>query len=122
MRRGPARWAAGALLVVPAAVLLGACGGSPTASATASHSRSCQAVAAVLSDGPGPKEDPVGYAEAQVIPLAQVRTSGAPLHKAVQALDRADRRVVATNGSAGAVRAEKAASRHLDRICPGAAP
>lgn len=125
VKRPAARWATGALLIAPAAFLLGACGGGAPAasgSGTASLSRSCQSVAAVLSDGPGPKEDPVGYAEAQVKPLAHVRTSDPPLRRAIGALDRAYRNVEATDGSAVAAKAERAASGRVDHLCPGAAP
>jgi hypothetical protein len=38
-------------------------------------------VSAVLSDGPDPTADPVGYAEAQIVPLRAVRTDDVSLRQ-----------------------------------------
>src|SRR5580658_9784510 len=56
-----------------AAPLLAGCshGQIPSAAVT----RACRQVSAVLADGPDPDSDPVGYAEAQILPLRQVHTS-----------------------------------------------
>ena len=120
--------ACGAL--VGAAALLGSCGSSgsgPDASQasgprTQSLAESCHAVAAVLSDGPGPTEDPVGYAEAQIRPLAGVRTGDRALRSDIERLDRAYRDVFQSDDSASSALAEKTASARLDAVCPGAAP
>ena len=37
----------------------------------------------MLSDGPDPDSDPVGYAEAQILPLGQIHTSDAQLRTAI---------------------------------------
>ena len=57
------------------ATLLTACGSSGPAQSSAAVKSACQQVSAVLSDGPDPDADPVGYAEAQIQPLHQIHTS-----------------------------------------------
>ena len=46
----------------------------------------CQQVSAVLSDGPDPGADPVGYAFAQVLPLRELHTSDSSLQTAIDDL------------------------------------
>lgn len=120
------RPAAGVLLVpgllLGGAALLGACGGSSSTASGPAVERTCQAVAAVLSDGPDPQADPVGYAEAQVQPLAGVHTTDAALQGAIDQLDRAYESFYRTGGAKTAAQAEDRASSLLDRYCPGAAP
>ncbi len=36
--------------------------------------QTCKQVEAVLSDGPDPEADPVGYAQAQILPLREIHT------------------------------------------------
>src|ERR1700728_2213452 len=55
--------------MVAGAALLSACGSSGSPPDAAAAKSACQQVSAVLSDGPDPSADPVGYAEAQVVPL-----------------------------------------------------
>jgi hypothetical protein len=116
--------AALALTLVPGltlALLLSACGGSAGASAAATK-KACQQVGAVLSDGPDPDADPVGYAEAQILPLGQIHAPDQNLRAAVGQLDRAYRRLFASNGkSIAATQAIAAASKKVNSICPGAA-
>ncbi|HXW39173.1 MAG TPA: hypothetical protein VEJ44_05715 [Acidimicrobiales bacterium] len=116
------------LPVLPAAALLccgaalSACASSgPTPSAVASGP-ACQDVSAVLSDGPDPTADPVGYAQAQILPLGQVHTTDKDLRAAIDALDAAYQQMVSTNGSAAATKVETTASNRLNAFCPGAAP
>src|SRR5580704_7962900 len=69
--------------------------------AVAKHgpARQCTAVADVLSDGPTLTADPVGYAEAQVLPLRQLKLSDPTLRRAVQQLDSAYAAFSASNRS-----------------------
>jgi hypothetical protein len=107
------------------AALLGAC----TSQAPATHPVSaaavratCTKVGAVLSDGPDPDADPVGYAEAQILPLGQIRTADAQLRAAISKLAGAYRAFFASNGSSSAAKvAVAAASKRINSFCPGAA-
>ena len=94
--------------------------GASTAKATAQAT--CEQIGAVLSDGPDPDADPVGYAQAQVRPLRHVSVAGAPLRTAVGQLADAYQRLYTSNGkSADAKEAVAVAARKLNSICPGAA-
>jgi hypothetical protein len=120
------RWHGALILpLLGAAVLLGACGSPAPASGAASAAATrvtCTQVSAVLSDGPDPQADPVGYAEAQILPLGQIRTSDSQLRTAISGLAGAYREYFASNGeSAQAKAAVAAASKRIDAICPGAA-
>lgn len=95
---------------------------SASASASASGVRSaCQQVAAVLSDGPDPGVDPVGYAEAQILPLRRLHPSDRSLRGAIHALASAYARFYDTDGAEAAQQAVTRAGNRLDVICPGAA-
>jgi len=111
------RWA---VVIGCGAVALAACGSSGHTSAALD--RTCQNLSAVLSDGPDPSADPVGFAEAQILPLRQVHTDDVSLQHAVQQLDAAYQQTFESDGAATAERAVATASAHLDAICPGAAP
>lgn len=103
------------------AALLSACGSSAPAGDSASAvSIACQQVSAVLSDGPDPGADPVGYAEAQILPLRQIRTSGKNLQAAIGDLASAYQQFSASNGSGAAKQAVRRASDKVNAICPGA--
>ena len=92
-----------------------------TASTAAVHA-TCAQVSAVLSDGPDPDSDPVGYAEAQILPLGQIHTSDAQLRAAIGKLAGAYRTFFDSNGnSASAKLAVAAASKRINSFCPGAA-
>src|SRR6202044_452395 len=92
-----------------------------TASTAAVHA-TCAQVSAVLSDGPDPDSDPVGYAEAQILPLGQIRTSDSQLRAAITRLARAYQAFYASNGASGAAKAAVAsASKRINAFCPGAA-
>jgi hypothetical protein len=75
----------------------------------------------VLSDGPDPDSDPVGYAEAQVIPLRQIHTSDSALQSAIDNLASAYAQFYETKGSAASAKAVTAASSQVNAICPGTA-
>jgi len=105
-----------------AAPLLAGCGSasahsSPAAAATGP---ACTQVADALADGPDPDTDPVGFAEAQIRPLREIKTSDQALRAAISELASAYAQVVASNGaSPAATGAVSAASKKLDAICPG---
>jgi hypothetical protein len=119
-----------ALTSLGLSALLGACSSAAassgsaaggTASTAAVHA-TCAQVSAVLSDGPDPDSDPVGYAEAQILPLGQIRTSDAQLRAAIGKLAGAYRTFFDSNGnSASAKLAVAAASKRINSFCPGAA-
>jgi hypothetical protein len=110
------------LALPAAAVLLGACSSQAHPAAQATPRQACDQISGALADGPDADTDPVGYAQAQVIPLSQVRTSDSALAAAVSSLDRAYRQMVDTNtASSAAKQAIAAASKRINTICPGAA-
>jgi len=106
-------------------LLVCACGSSARSAASASSStateNACQQVSAVLSDGPDPGADPVGYAEAQVLPLRQISVSDQALRAAIRQLADAYQEFFASNGASEAKEAVAVATRKVDFICPGAA-
>jgi hypothetical protein len=81
----------------------------------------CQAVSAVLSDGPDPDADPVGYAEAQILPLEQIHTSDPALQTAIDNLASAYQQVSSSNGASSANKAAARAGNKINAICPGVA-
>jgi hypothetical protein len=108
------------LLLTLTCGLLAGCSSSGSSSAQGAKASGCEDVAAILSDGPDPGADPVGYAEAQVLPLRQLHTSDHSLEAAVSDLAEAYQAFYQTNGSSPAKAAVDRASARLDSICPGA--
>jgi hypothetical protein len=104
-------------VAVMCTVVLGACGSSQNSSPSPG---TCQDVSAVLSDGPDPAFDPVGYAEAQILPLQQIHTSDQQLVRALDELVTAFQHVVDTHGSSDAKRAATRAEDSVNALCPGA--
>ena len=96
--------------------LLSACG-SPQS--PASVTSVCRQVSAVLSDGPDPGADPVGYAEAQVLPLRQIHTSDKDLKGAIDDLASAYQEFFRSNGTKAAKEAVSRAGDRVTAICPG---
>ena len=116
-RRAP--FALAAAVLVPAA--LSGCGSSAPPPAPSSLGETCSQIAAVLSDGPDPGVDPVGYAQAQVIPLRGVHTADHALQQAIDRLAGAYRTFFVDDGrGAGAKHGLSVASAAIDAICPGA--
>ncbi len=107
---------------VVSAALVTACGSSG-GSAQASHQATegtCQAVGAVLSDGPDPDADPVGYALAQIDPLGQIKTSDQTLRTAIDNLATAYRQFYQANGvGTAATHAVNQAAAKINSLCPG---
>jgi hypothetical protein len=111
-----------ALIACSAAIIpLAAACSSSHPPVSAGTSKTCAQVAAVLSDGPDPGQDQVGYAEAQILPLRQVRAATPALRSAISDLADAYARFFASNGkSATATRAVAVAAAHMNKLCPGA--
>ena len=123
-------WAARLLALAVAAVPhVAACGStSSTAAVSASllgsaKQQQCTSVADVLSDGPDPGADPVGYAQAQVLPLRQLKITDPPLSKAVKTLASAYEAYATGTGAAKAAAAPQVSKAEgaVNAICPGAA-
>jgi hypothetical protein len=110
-----------------AALLLAACSSpahssASAAAAAAAIAGTCGQVGAVLSDGPDPGADAVGYAEAQVLPLRQIRASDQALRNAIGQLADAYQAFYSSDGkSSQAKKAVAAASKKINSFCPGAA-
>ena len=77
-------------------------------------------MSAAASDGPDPDADPIGYAEAQVLPLRNIHTSDTDLQTAIDALASAYQDVFDTNGSTSAQHALATSSGAVNAVCPGA--
>ena len=116
-----------AMTLLAMMLLVSACGsGEQTAaSATQTHAQqvqqTCQRVSAVLGDGPDPDADPLGHAQAQILPLERVHASDRTLSTAISTLASAYSRFIVTNGTDRA--AKSALTAAIDRIkslCPGA--
>ena len=80
-------------------------------------------MAGVLADGPDPGADPVGYAEAQVVPLRQLTISDATLHRAVLTLASAYETfsTSSTPTRAASSATVTKAENEVNKICPQAA-
>jgi hypothetical protein len=109
-----------AVLVLSSGLALSACGSNPSA---ANHAKivkaACVKIAAVLSDGPDPTADPVGYAEAQVLPLSKIKVRDAVLQNAIHYLDVEYKLFYQTDGAPATSKAVKAALKIIDVYCPG---
>jgi hypothetical protein len=102
--------------------LLGGCGSSSGSaqSAPSTVQSTCQEVSAVLSNGPTPGADTVGYAEAQVRPLRRIHTSDRVLAQAIDQLATAYQRFYAADGTGTSVHGGvTSAGRRVDALCPG---
>jgi hypothetical protein len=108
---------------------LAACSSSPASSTSAAalygtaRQQQCTAVSDVLADGPDPDADPVGYAQAQILPLRQLKLSDTALRSAVSALASAYQVYSTSSGAVGKSAATQAAKDKaaVNAICPGAA-
>lgn len=109
-------------LVVVAIPIWTACGSGGAPAQSKAPAALCSQVAAVLSDGPDPGADPVGYALAQVRPLRQIDTSSdTSLQVAVDDLAAAYQNFSAHNGkTSSAQHALNRAVKSVDTLCPGA--
>jgi hypothetical protein len=108
-----------ALTMLCAGLVLSACGSSPSATDHANVVKSaCLKVAADLSDGPDSTADPVGYAEAQILPLSQIKVHDAVLQNAIHYLDVEYKLFYQSNGAPASKRAVKAALKIINAYCP----
>jgi hypothetical protein len=123
--RAPAAATAAFLVVAVPVLAVTACGSS---SSTASMSilgsslqQDCTNVADVLSDGPDPGADSVGYAQAQVLPLRQLTISDPALRRDVLALADAYQAYSTGKGVGGAAAAAQVtkAGNAVNSICSG---
>jgi hypothetical protein len=120
--------ASGSLAIASLAIamLMSACssGGSTTASADSvtQNQQVCQQVSAVLSNGPDPDTDPVGYAQAQVLPLEQLNVSTqTTIGKAISTLVSDYSSYISANGTDKAANsALTAAINRINSLCPTA--
>jgi hypothetical protein len=110
-----------ALVAVLASVgLIAACGSSkPAPSSAQVKQQTCKQVEAALSDGPDPEADSVGHAQAQILPLREIHTGEETLHQAIDMLAAAYQAFVSGDGSTAAKSAVSAASKTIERLCPG---
>jgi hypothetical protein len=105
--------------------LLAACSsGSPSGSSSQAQAPAafCQKVLAVLSDGPDPDADPVGYALSQIAPLSKIHPSDQALAQRISALITADRALVADGSDHSATKDIAKDDAGLNKVCPGVAP
>lgn len=125
----PRRRVAALLTLTAATALVSACssGGHSTAASASAKSGStaaqqaCQQVAVVLTNGPDPSADPVGYAQAQIIPLLQIHTSDSAVGKAIASLAGAYRGYSDADGKSKQSTATlMAAIKRINSLCPGA--
>jgi hypothetical protein len=101
-------------------LLLGACGSSkPALSSAQVKTQTCKQIEAVLSDGPDPEADPVGHAQAQILPLREIHTSDGTLHRAIDTLAAANQSFSSTSGSSAAKSAVSTANKTIEHLCPG---
>jgi hypothetical protein len=103
-----------------------ACGSSSPSGAAVKSAHAptavCQKVLAVLSDGPDPDADPVGYALSQILPLGEIHTSDHSVSTTLRSLVKADRALVTSNGAdKAATSGIKKADKSLNKACPGVA-
>ena len=115
------------------ALAVSACGSaasqtSSTAVLGTAVQQACTTISGVLANGPDPDADPVGYAQAQVLPLRQLSISDAALQRAV--LQRAvltlasAYKTLSTSTKATRAAATQAVSKaenEVNKICPQAA-
>ncbi len=85
-----------------------------------SITHACGLVSDALADGPDPDADPVGYALAQIRPLAAIKTSDAALEKAIKRLSSAYATFYKDRGKKLPSPLVKAANKQVEKYCPGA--
>jgi hypothetical protein len=109
--------------VAVAAPLWAACGSSGGGSAQAATPPAlCQKILGVLSDGPDPDVDPVGYALSQIQPLGEIHTSDHSVGTTLDKLIAADRAIVSSDGTDTSAKAAiKGSDKALNKACPGVA-
>jgi hypothetical protein len=104
----------------------GSAGGGQGSAVSKAPATVCAKLFAVLSDGPDPGADPVGYALSQILPLGEIHStahSAQSTLSTVHTLIAADKALVKSNGSDHAAAATiKKADDRVNDACPGVAP
>ena len=128
---GPVRPLALLACVALAGAALAGCSSSASSGASAAASalqgtprqQACSTVSAVLADGPDPDSDSVGYAQAQVLPLEQLKLPDAAVQRAAGQLASAYKAFSTATGSRSAADAGTVtkAQNAVNALCPGAA-
>ncbi len=110
-------------LAVPLVAACGSGGGGGGAAQATAPAALCQQILGVLSDGPDPAADPVGYALSQIKQLSEIRSSDTSVIDTLHTLVAADRALVSSNGvDHAASRTIARSHRALNVVCPGVAP
>jgi hypothetical protein len=102
---------------------LAACGSSskPTPTGAQLRRQTCRRVEGVLSNGPDPEADSIGYAQAQILPLGEIHSSDAKLAAAIHTLAHAYRAFSQSNSSSSAKTAVNTATKTIEALCHGVA-
>jgi hypothetical protein len=116
---------AGLALALPVSACASGASRAPAASGTVQAQQAaasaCQQVSAVLTDGPDPGADPVGYAQAQILQLRLIHTPDSKIQQAIDGLASAYNGYSSANGaSKPATAAANAAITEINKLCPGA--
>ena len=127
-RRRAARLLAVLALAAATAATAAACGSSSSttaspASTASARSQDCTALSDVLADGPDPTADSVGYAQAQILPLKQLKLSESAVQSAANRLDAAFTAFVAAKSPSTQTQAAvqvTSAENAVNALCPGA--
>jgi hypothetical protein len=99
----------------------GSAGASAPTATTSAAEAACTQVAAVLTDGPDPGADPVGYAEAQILQLRQIKTPDATIQQAIDNLANAYTGYSTADGKSKAATATANATiAKINGLCPDA--
>jgi hypothetical protein len=112
-----------ALLALALTLPVSACSSGPAAStaATTTTQQACQQVSDVLANGPDPDADPLGHAEAQILPLRQIRTPDATIATAIAGLADAYSGYLAADGAGKTATATlTTAINKINALCPDA--
>jgi hypothetical protein len=129
-RPGAVRLLAVLALAAATSATAAACSSSSSSAAASSTSsaaalsQDCTAVTDVLADGPDPTADSVGYAQAQLLPLKQLKLTEARVQSAVSRLETAFTAFVAAKDSSTQTQAAvqvTSAENAVNAVCPGAA-
>jgi sugar phosphate permease len=113
-------WTFVALLVV-IVVIVGLWLAHAGSNATSVPAATCQTITGTLANGPDPDADPIGHAQAQIVPLQKIPTTNAGLKDALTSLSSAYATYVKDDGSKASRQGVALAARQLDTYCPGAA-
>jgi len=117
-----------ALTALALAMTVSACSSSPHTAAASTSSpkaesaaqQACDKVDAALSDGPDSDTDPLGYAEAQILPLQQIHTTDQTIGTAITTLASAYSAYYSADGKGAAKSTLNTAINTINKLCPDA--